>query len=101
MALFFIQPIKFPVMKHKQDHSRRAFLRQAGVSGVALTIGCYWSALGKSDDEIIHAHNAETELMSWISIDDTGQVTIFNHRSEMGQGTWQAIPQIIAEELEV
>ena len=88
-------------MKHKQDFSRRTFLRHAGLSGIALTIGCYWPALGKGVGEIIHANNAETELMSWISIDDTGKVTIFNHRSEMGQGTWQAIPQIIAEELEV
>lgn len=91
-------------MKHKRDFSRRTFLRQAGLSGIALTIGCYWPALGKSVGEIIHtddAKDAETELMAWISIDGTGKVTIFNHRSEMGQGTWQAIPQIIAEELEV
>lgn len=91
-------------MKHKQDLSRRAFLRQAGLSGIALTIGCCWSAAGKNTNGIIHIDEAEdtaTELMTWISIDDTGKVTIFSHRSEMGQGTWQAIPQIIAEELEV
>ncbi|WP_217606955.1 molybdopterin cofactor-binding domain-containing protein [Chitinophaga sp. GbtcB8] len=91
-------------MKHRQDLSRRVFLRNAGLSGIALTIGYYWPALGKSVGEIIHAGNAEnaaTELMSWISIDNSGKVTIFNHRSEMGQGTWQSIPQIIAEELEV
>lgn len=91
-------------MKHKPDPSRRAFLRQAGLSGIALTIGCYWPALGKSIGQIIHADDAKdaaTELMAWISIDAAGKVTIFNHRSEMGQGTWQSIPQIIAEELEV
>ncbi|HEY8920385.1 MAG TPA: molybdopterin cofactor-binding domain-containing protein [Chitinophaga sp.] len=91
-------------MKHKQDLSRRTFLRNAGLSGIALTIGCYWPSLGKSVGEIIHAGDADnsaTELMSWISIDSAGKVTIFNHRSEMGQGTWQSIPQIIAEELEV
>jgi len=88
-------------MGHKQDLSRRTFLRHAGLSGIALTIGCYWPALGESVGKIIHADNAETELMSWISIDSAGRVTIFTHRSEMGQGTWQAIPQIIAEELEV
>jgi isoquinoline 1-oxidoreductase beta subunit len=91
-------------MKHKQDFSRRTFLRDTSLSGIALTIGCYWPGLVKSVGEIIHADEVKdvvTELMSWISIDDTGKVTIFNHRSEMGQGTWQAIPQIIAEELEV
>lgn len=91
-------------MEHKPDFSRRAFLRQAGLSGIVLTIGSYWPALGKSVGEIIHTDDvkdAATELMAWISIDSAGKVTIFNHRSEMGQGTWQAIPQIIAEELEV
>ena len=91
-------------MANKQDFSRRAFLRQAGLSGIALTIGSYWPASGKTVGEIIHIdrRRAEaTELMTWISIDGTGKVTIFNHRSEMGQGTWQTIPQIIAEELEV
>jgi isoquinoline 1-oxidoreductase subunit beta len=95
---------KFASMEHKHDFSRRAFLRQVGVSGVALTIGCYWSAHGGSSiGRIVHAVDAtdSTELMTWISIDPSGKVTIFNHRSEMGQGTWQAIPQIIAEELEV
>lgn len=91
-------------MDRTPDFSRRAFLRQAGLSGVALTIGYYWPALGKGLGEIIHADDAKdaaTELMAWISIDSAGKVTIFNHRSEMGQGTWQSIPQIIAEELEV
>jgi isoquinoline 1-oxidoreductase beta subunit len=92
------------MMEHKRDYSRRTFLRQAGLSGIALTIGCNWPALGKTTGEIIPISNAEsaaTELMTWISIDNTGKVLIFNHRSEMGQGTSQAIPQIIAEELEV
>lgn len=91
-------------MDHKQDFSRRTFLRQAGLSGIALTIGCYWPASGKSVGEIISIDEADdvaTELMTWISIDGAGKVTLFNHRSEMGQGTWQSIPQIIAEELEV
>jgi isoquinoline 1-oxidoreductase beta subunit len=89
----------------EQQHlSRRTFLQQAGLSGIALTIGFYGSSSAKSAGEIVsvnHAEDIATELMSWISIDSSGSVTIFNHRSEMGQGTWQAIPQIVAEELEV
>lgn len=91
-------------MENRQHLSRRTFLQQAGLSGIALTLGFYASASAKNGGEIVsinHAEGIATELMSWISIDSSGKVTIFNHRSEMGQGTWQAIPQIVAEELEV
>jgi isoquinoline 1-oxidoreductase beta subunit len=91
-------------MEHTLDLSRRAFLRRAGLSGIALTLGSYWPVSGKTGGEILHIDHPEdvaTELMTWISIDSSGRVTIFNHRSEMGQGTWQTIPQIVAEELEV
>lgn len=90
-------------MSHTPTFSRRSFLQRAGLSGVALAIGCYGPAWGKGAGEIVHINAAKdaTGLMGWISIDSAGQVTIFNHRSEMGQGTWQAIPQIVAEELEV
>jgi isoquinoline 1-oxidoreductase subunit beta len=90
-------------MAHHPNLSRRTFLQHAGLSGIALTVGCYWPASGRGtgkivtiDDEVI-----ATELVAWISIDSAGNVTLFNHRSEMGQGTWQAIPQIVSEELEV
>jgi isoquinoline 1-oxidoreductase subunit beta len=91
-------------MNPRTNISRRAFLQQAGLSGVALTLGCYWPSAAKSAHEVLRLEKAApvaTQLMAWISISDTGKVTIFSHRSEMGQGTWQAVPQIIAEELEV
>lgn len=40
-------------------------------------------------------------MNSWVHIDASGKVTIFDHRAEMGQGSYQAVPQIVAEELEV
>ncbi len=88
----------------KTTQSRRNFMKQASLSGVALTVGAYLPALGKSGLEVINLQTTESpgvSLMSWISIDGSGKVTILNHRSEMGQGTFQALPQIIAEELEV
>jgi isoquinoline 1-oxidoreductase beta subunit len=94
-----------PLMKNsKPTLSRRNFIRQASLSGIALTIGIHLPAFGNVAPEIINAaisNVGTTELMSWISIDTSGRVTIMNHRSEMGQGTYQAVPQIIAEELEV
>lgn len=82
--------------------NRRVFLQQVGMSGLALVVGIPKLPPGNSNAAAPSGEaDFATELMSWITIDNTGKVTIYNHRSEMGQGTWQAIPQIIAEELEV
>ncbi|MEO7990630.1 MAG: molybdopterin cofactor-binding domain-containing protein [Chryseolinea sp.] len=83
--------------------SRRNFIKLSGITGAALTLGFHVSATGK-DAEIIKIDGTENlgiDLNAWISIDTSGKVTITNHRSEMGQGSWQSVPQIIAEELEV
>lgn len=87
----------------KQNISRRNFIRLSGMTGAALTLGFYFPAAGK-DGSILKLDTAESlgiELNAWISIDTSGKVTIINHRSEMGQGSFQSVPQIIAEELEV
>ena len=84
--------------------SRRNFIRLTGMTGAALTIGYAMPSLAKGNAEILTAEAAESmniELTSWISIDKSGLVTILNHRSEMGQGSFQVVPQMIAEELEV
>jgi isoquinoline 1-oxidoreductase subunit beta len=84
--------------------SRRDFIKLSGLSGVALTLGVCVPGAGKNIIQVINANNTGgmgIELQSWISIDISGAVTIMTHRSEMGQGTFQAIPQMIAEELEV
>src|SRR6187399_1606463 len=84
--------------------SRRNFIRLSGMTGAALTIGYAMPGLANESAEILTAQNAVEqgiELTAWVSIDKTGKVTILNHRSEMGQGSFQAVPQMIAEELEV
>jgi len=86
-----------------QDISRRNFIKLSGLTGTALTLGLSFSASGKEVD-IFNTEGAESlgvELNAWISIDTNGKVTIMNHRSEMGQGSFQSVPQMIAEELEV
>lgn len=91
-------------MQQPSAHNRRKFLQLSGMTGAALTIGFYFPALGKGTEEFISAEAAESlgiELTSWISIDKNGIVTLLNHRSEMGQGSYQVVPQMIAEELEV
>ncbi len=86
--------------------SRRNFIKLGSISGAALTLGLYFPSVakGKSVSEIITTEAAEklgVDLNAWISIDSAGKVTITNHRAEMGQGSFQSVPQIIAEELEV
>lgn len=83
--------------------SRREFVKISGMTGAVLALGYYLPAQGK---EAIILNNTTAaakgiNLNAWISIDTAGKVTIINHRAEMGQGAYQAVPQIIAEELEV
>ena len=73
------------------------------MGGALLSLGFYVPAAG-AEATIVKTTEAEgfgVELNAWIHIDTSGKVTIFSHRAEMGQGVYQAIPQIIAEELEV
>ncbi|MXV53158.1 molybdopterin-dependent oxidoreductase [Pedobacter sp. HMF7647] len=83
--------------------SRRHFLRAAGLTGTALFVGLYFPSNGE-EAKLATASAAETsdiELNAWVHIDTNGKVTIFSHRAEMGQGAFQSVPQIVAEELEV
>lgn len=86
-----------------QTVSRRNFLKTSALTGAAFSLGFYWPGNAKSA-KIINAAEAQNfgvEMNSWVHIDRSGKVTIFDHRAEMGQGSYQAVPQIVAEELEV
>jgi isoquinoline 1-oxidoreductase beta subunit len=85
-----------------QNISRRNFIKVGSLTGAALTLGFYFPA--KGEEAILKKETAENlgiDLNAWISIDSSGKVTITNHRAEMGQGAFQSVPQMIAEELEV
>ncbi len=86
-----------------QTVSRRNFIKATGMTGAVLSLGFYWPTNAKSA-KIVKAgesNNFGVEMNSWVHIDTSGKVTIFDHRAEMGQGSYQAVPQIVAEELEV
>ena len=73
------------------------------MSGSFLALG-YLSIFGKEPKIVnldLEDEGLETELNPYIFIDSDGKITLFNNRPEIGQGTYEAIPMIIAEELEV
>ena len=85
--------------------SRRKFLRNTGLGSTGLLLGFYLPAFAKAGHVIGESAMADVELQvemnAWILIDTNGKVTLVDHRAEMGQGSFQSVPQIIAEELEV
>ena len=85
--------------------SRRKFLKSSGLTGAALFLGFYFPLSAKAGTIISEAAlkdvEFEIEMNAWILIDTSGKVTLVDHRAEMGQGSFQSVPQIISEELEV
>ena len=87
----------------KNALTRKEFIKLTGMASTALFLGLYFPAKGE-EYEVMNSETASQlgiELNAWITIDTTGKVTLTNHRAEMGQGSYQSVPQIIAEELEV
>lgn len=81
---------------------RREFLRLTAISGAFLAVGCTPGAGGKDTITAVDpTGGADIPLNQFVVINTNGRVLLYNHRPEMGQGTYQAIPMILAEELEV
>jgi len=77
--------------------SRRRFIKNAGGAGIAL-----WLGINVRGNTIITTNIVESgNFTPYILVESSGGITIFNTKPEMGQGTFQSIPAIIAEEFEV
>lgn len=81
--------------------NRRNFLRLTSLTGAGLVMGMGLKADGSSIIENLGTSTNAFELSPLVMIDQSGLVTIFNTKPEIGQGTYQSIPALIAEELEV
>lgn len=83
--------------------NRRDFLRYAGVSGTAFVLGIAHSS--KADNVQVSSVSAlestPFNFTPYIVIENTGKIILFNSKPEIGQGTYQSITALIAEELEV
>ena len=89
-------------MKSK-NIDRRNFLKFAGLSGTAFVLGISNANASVATIKALEATSQPigTEITPYIIIEKTGKITIFNTKPEIGQGTFQSIPALIAEELEV
>ena len=81
---------------------RRDFLRLAGLTGGGFIMGLSL----KGNNELAMVANLTDsvqsfELSPFVIIENTGKITLFNSKPEIGQGVYSSIPSLIAEELEV
>ena len=80
--------------------ARRDFIRITGMTGTGLFLGLRSMANGIFEPAGMH-EAAAAELTPFVHIEPSGRIIIFNIKPEIGQGTWQSVPTMIAEELEV
>jgi isoquinoline 1-oxidoreductase subunit beta len=83
--------------------SRRSFLKNSTVTGLGLVLGVNAFAKGKEAKYWVQAANEvlHLEINPFIIIGTDNSISLINPRPDMGQGSTQAAPSLIAEELEV
>ena len=84
------------------DVSRRAFVVTGAVAGTAFLLGVRIPER-RHQRLTDAAHSLGVEPFApnaWIRLDESGDVTVLVHKSEMGQGVWTALPMIVAEEMD-
>lgn len=84
--------------------NRRRFLKITGLSGAMLAVG--FKSFAFDEDVDLQKLTTEdfvegTPLNPFVIIGENGSVIIMAHIPELGQGIFQGLPAIIAEELEV
>ncbi|MGO8830966.1 MAG: molybdopterin cofactor-binding domain-containing protein [Steroidobacteraceae bacterium] len=91
-------------MNAMNHESRREFLRTAAGIGGGLIIGFTLPAaarFGAASALLRPAAGPHSdELNAFVSIDGQGTATLIMHKSEMGQGVYTGLVQLLAEELE-
>lgn len=85
----------------QSNASRRDFLKAAGLTGAAFALGFTTTNAHASPVLNLSALPESVELTPYILIEKSGKITIMNPRPEIGQGTFQSVPALIAEELNV
>ncbi|MCU0424134.1 MAG: molybdopterin-dependent oxidoreductase [Candidatus Kapabacteria bacterium] len=81
------------------SHQRRDFLKTSSVAGTALVLGFSDVFAENATSESMLIASESHEITPFVKIDANGAVTLFNPRPDMGQGTFQSMPALLAEEL--
>ena len=85
----------------KYPISRRTFLTTAGGLGIAISAyACFPSTDYESVEDPDTADLEERLINSWVYLRADGQITIYSPAAEMGQGSFTALPIILAEEMD-
>ena len=84
--------------KTSKGLSRRTFVKIGVVAGGGLTLGVSYRVISGPDAPLTDATFAPD---AFLRIDTDGSITVVVARSEMGQGVATALPQLVAEELDV
>lgn len=79
--------------------SRRRFLQAGAAFGGGLLIG--WVEVASAEPGLGNTVVSEFAPNAFIRIDRDGKVTVISPSIEMGQGTYTALPMLVAEELDV
>lgn len=82
------------------DAARRDFLKTVGLATGGLVLGVALP-LGGRGALAAQATGAPTKLNAFVEIGADGVVTLYMAKTEMGQGIYTGLAQILAEELEV
>lgn len=85
--------------------NRRKFLKVTGLTGAVLAIGFDKLAFGSEDStlrKLMPEDMIEGQSVNpYVTISESGEITIMAHIPELGQGIFQGIPAVIAEEMGV
>ena len=89
--------------KTKDMSNRRDFIKTLGLSSAGLMLGL--SATSRPSVVNMTTQGGPSalalEINPFIVIEPTGKIILINPRPDMGQGSTQAVPSLLAEELEV
>ena len=77
--------------------TRRHFIQTSGTASLALCLGISNKGIAKNTI----GNTVGKNFNPLILVESNGNITIYNTKPEMGQGTTQSVPAMIAEEFEV